>query len=270
MREDFDHFLPGLKMAHYRSRRGIKRKRGFYGGALSTSRKRARTSKWSAVKKLKSIANSRTAGFLGIEKKFFETSRAASALVAAVDWAGAEQDPTTLNCLNCPTKGDGEQNRDGRYITMRSIHVRGAIDWAAQGGQTAADDYGPVQVSLVLDMQTNAGSLSSEDVYVNQSANAFTVCQPLRNLEFTSRFRVLKTVTVYPQMATQTGDTADVSGQVKCFKMDVDLRGLRCQFKANAGTIGDIVDNSLHIVANATSITAAPRLNYNARLRFMG
>ena len=55
------------------------------------------------------LANYRTAGFLGIEKKFYDTSVSAVALGAPTDATGGEFDPSTTSMITTPAQGDGEQ-----------------------------------------------------------------------------------------------------------------------------------------------------------------
>ena len=117
------------------------------------------------------IANARTAGFLGLEKKFFDTAVAMVALTAPTDAAGGEIDPTALPgavaCLNAMAQGDGEQNRDGKKVVLKSVQVKGFVQ--KLGGELAAgpDSGTKVFVALVLDTQTNGAQLNSEDVFKN-------------------------------------------------------------------------------------------------------
>ena len=51
----------------------------------------------------------------------------------------------------------------------------------------------PGPLALVLDMQTNGATISSENVYKNVSASGALAASPFRNLQFIKRFKVLKT-----------------------------------------------------------------------------
>jgi len=102
----------------------------------------------------------------GIETKFFDSSFGATALAAPptnASWTAMEANPTTVLCLNCPQQGTGNNQRDGRFITMESLQVNGAISYASQADQTAADTLPIVKVWIILDRQTNGGTATVLD-----------------------------------------------------------------------------------------------------------
>ncbi len=224
-------------------------------------------------RRFRSAANIRTAGFLGIEVKFYDTSLATAGLLATTDATGGEFDPSATIKLNTVIRGDGEQNRDGKQISMRNITVRGVITIDKQANQTVSDEAPVIFIALVLDTQTNGATLNSEDVYTNKSANAKLAATPFRNLLFAKRFRVLKSLRFRlpdPNM-TYDGTNIEINGYHRQFEMFADLRGMKCNF--NAGTtedVANIIDNSLHIVGFCSSQNLGPDINYNARLRFVG
>ncbi len=217
--------------------------------------------------------NQRTAGFLGIELKFYDTSLVASGLLAPTDSAGGEHDPSATILLNTVIRGDSEQNRDGKQISMRSISIVGTVSVAKQANQTVSDEAPHVMIALVLDTQTNGATVNSEDVYKNQSANAALAASPLRNLLFAKRFRVLKTVKMDLPQAEMTydGTNIEINGYHVGWEMHADLNGMKVNY--NSGTtesVANIIDNSLHIIAFCSSQNLGPDINYNARLRFVG
>lgn len=217
------------------------------------------------------LRNVRTGGYLGIENKFYDTSKTGTALVAPADASGAEFDPTTGG-LNTVAQGDGESNRDGRNIAMHSIHINGTIFSNPQANQTATDQPGIVYIALVQDLQTNGAQLNSEDVFTNPSGQTYLAASPFRNLQYTKRFRVLKTK-VYklpnPNIGYD-GTNMEQQGVDIPFKMNVQLGGQKVNFSGTTAAIANIVDNSLHFVAYCSSTDLAPAIAYNARLRFSG
>lgn len=218
------------------------------------------------------VSNARIGGFLGIEKKFYDTSRAAVAIVASTDASGAEYDPAAVNCLNAPAQGDGESNRDGRQIRMKSLLVRGAVYCPSQADQTAADVSPTVRVMAVLDTQTNGAQLNSEDVFTNPAGSGTTATSPFRNLQYSKRFRVLasKKVQFPPFSPTWDGTNLEQCGQAKDFQMSVNLKDLVVNFVGTTAGVASVADNSIHIIAYTNSTAAAPTLSYNSRLRFVG
>lgn len=215
---------------------------------------------------------------LGVEKKYFDTALNASAIVsppATAAWAGLEQNPATLLCLNCPLQGSGATNREGRLINMDSIQLTGAVRMAAQADQTAADIQPIIKIWLVLDKQTNGGSATgfdSENLMTNPGTTALGGITPLRNMLFSKRYKVLKEILIDTAQLTITYDGANVeqSGREVTFQCFIPLKGMKVEFNANAGTVGDIVTNGLFICAATSNTTCAPALTYNARLRFRG
>jgi len=216
-------------------------------------------------------SNVRIGGFLGIENKFYDTSLTA-ALTASTNWAGAEHDPAGVLCISAPAQGDGESNRDGKKINITSAHVTGTIYCAAQANQTASDAAPVVFIALVLDMQTNGAQLNSEDVYTNPLGNSIANVNPLRNLQYSKRFKVLKTKTLQLPVPSITYDGTNIeqSGFVRSFRMDISKMALPVTFTATTAGVANVVDNSLHIIAVATNIDMAPAISYNARIRFVG
>lgn len=214
--------------------------------------------------------NLRTGGFLGIEKKFFD-SGAVVALTSPTDATGGEVDPASYDCLNCVPQGDGESERDGRQISMSRIFIHGTITCAPQINQTAIDRGSTNTIWLVLDTQTNGAQLDSEDV-LTQSANAEIAPLCFRNLQYSKRFRILarKTVTIPPPPVSWDGTNIEQGGYSKYFSMQANLRGMKVNFSNTSAVVASITDNSLHVIAFTNNTTMAPTINYFARLRYYG
>jgi len=252
---------------------------GAFGGATASGRAafRARSARRGVVaRRARAMLNRRTAGFLGIEKKFYDTMLVATALGADTGMAGGEYDPSATSMISTPAQGDTEQNRDGKRIVIKSVQVRGIVTTDGLTAQanlssaTACETF----VALVLDTQTNGAQLNSEDVYKNLQAQASGVAQPLRNLLFANRFRVLKEwqMTLKPSVASNNASAATISvnGDLQEFEAFIPL-DLNVNF--NSGTtasVANVIDNSLHIIAFASSTAMTPKISYNARIRFMG
>lgn len=215
----------------------------------------------------------------GVEKKYFDSVKVQSAISAPADAEDGEQDPATLLCLNCPAQSDGPQGRDGRQISMDSINIKGVISCPGTEDEANPDVYPTIFVALVLDRQTNAAQLNSEDVFHNPGSNAVLATSPYRDLDFTKRFKVLKTVTIKPIDFTSslasvpiTSTTYAHNGVDVPFSMFYDLKGMKVNFLAaqTESVIAAIADNSLHVIAYASNVTAGPLISYNSRLRFRG
>lgn len=220
----------------------------------------------------RSMLNNRTAGFLGVEKKFYDTTLAASAIATSTDATGGELDPSATSMISTPAQGDGEQQRDGKKIVIESVQVKGTVYQAVSANQTSGIQERQAFLALVLDMQTNAAQLNSEDVFKNLAGDAFGAVNPLRNLLQSSRFKVLRIEKINMPIphASWDGTNIEIGGATCSFDWFVKFPGGGLPVNFNAGTtasVANVVDNSLHVIGFAT---AALSLTYNARIRFMG
>lgn len=248
---------------------GVQSKRRKYTryGRAGTSRRYRRRSKTTGV-----YANPRIGGFLGTELKFYDQSLEAGALTAPTNATGGEHDPSSTVMIMSVGQGDGETNRDGRSIVMMSIGLKGMVRIPRAIDQTVLKDTCIVFIALVLDTQTNATQINSEDVYLNKSADANLATMPFRNLENSRRFTVLKTRTLsigHPQVSWD-GTNIEQAGMTRRWDMFVNLNKMKVNFKGTTQTIANITDNSLHVIAWCSNVDLAPVLYYNSRLRFVG
>lgn len=232
----------------------------------------ATRSRGAVARAARAMMNTRTAGFLGIETKFYDTNLNLTGISTATDCSGAELDPSATSMISTPAVGDGEQNRDGKRIVIKSVQLAGTLRGAPQANQTAVDDQPIVFVALVLDTQTNGAQLNSEDVYKNLNNQTATLAKPLRNLLFAQRFKVLKSASFQMPAPTVTYDGTNIEqgGTQVNFEWFLPME-LPVNF--NAGTtssVANVIDNSLHVIAFVTSPDVAVSLAYNARIRFQG
>lgn len=227
------------------------------------------------------VANAVSMGFMGIEKKFLDTTRTVTGVVSAGPLTGGEYDPTLtsgpgsgsggcVGCLSCPAQNDTEQGRDGKRIVIDSLIIKGfVVD--SESASEAASAARKVFVAIVLDTQTNGAQLNSEDVFKNLSGAADQAVDPMKNLLFGNRFRILKSqlYDLTPTGVAAAGSLA-TNGVRRDFDWYIPFKG-GLPVNMNAGTTADVanvIDNSIHVVAFAT--TATTYIAYNARIRFQG
>lgn len=216
--------------------------------------------------------NTRSGGFLDIETKFLDTGLLASTITAPTDASGGEHDPATTNCLNPIGQGDGESQRDGRKCVMKNVFVTGSVNGSTLTDQADAVSNCTVHIALVLDTQTNATQLSSEQVFKNPMADARSAAYVLRNKQYTSRFQVLDRVTLTTPMQTMSTDAANtttIAGYKVPFKLGKKIN-IPVFFSNTTGNVSTITDNSLHIIAYADNVESTPKLTYNSRVNFEG
>lgn len=234
--------------------------------SIQKAASRQRAAKMAAVRQ---VANLRTGGFIGMELKFYDLYHAAT-LASSATMAGLEQDPGTELCLNGMASDTDPSTRDGRQITMKNIYISGHI--YDNGGPAAGTVQTQiVYIALVLDTQTNRAQLNSEDVFVNPGG-ATSCIAPLRNLEYSKRFRVLDHVRLeVPVDLVWQGTTTEHCYRRVPFKLAAKLDKV-VNFvdpSTAASGVSAITDNSLHIIACATD-NAVVGISYNSRLRFVG
>ncbi len=214
----------------------------------------------------------RRAPVRGMELKFYDTTLVDSNIATSTDGSGIEEDPSATIVLNSVTQGDGEQQRDGRKMIMKSIFVSGLCSVGPQNDQTVGEVPPDIAIWLVLDKQTNGATIVSENVFTNKSADILGSTSMMRNLLFTSRYKILDKVSFTMQSPPQSGDSTnfDVQGMVVKWKLSANLNNLGVLFTGTTESVANITDNSLHILATCTSVTFSPTITYNGRLRFIG
>lgn len=206
------------------------------------------------------------------ERKYFDSENTGTAIaVSGTTWAGGELDPTTLNTLFCPTQGDDYNNRSGRKIQVLAIKMRGYLQCVKQADQTGGDNPLLARIILVQDRQTNAAQLNAEDVILSGGANV--AHSMFQNPAFFGRFRVLKDKTIVLQNPNSTydGTNLEVNGITKPFKMNIKFRKpVVMHFNStNGGSVADIVDNSFHMIGNASNGDLAVSILYKCRTTFI-
>lgn len=200
------------------------------------------------------------------ELKFLDTYLTAQSLGTTV--AGSEVDPATFLCLNAIAQGDGESNRDGRQVVVKSINIRGDVSQTAIQDQADARASTVVRLLLVKDKQTNGAQLNAEDVLLDTSG---LDVHSHRNLQYEQRFEVLWDKTIQLDFTTSQSDgvnTASTAGQKKPFHIYKKL-DMPVNFTDTTAVVGSIADNSLHLIALAT-VAGSCTISYQARCRFFG
>ena len=209
----------------------------------------------------------------GLELKFYDTSAAGNTLTTNTDGSGSEQNPSATIALSTIVQGDGEQNRDGRRATFESIYINGSIDYPTQVNQTTPEIQFDVFIALVLDTQTNGILLDSESVYLNVGGATGTGTLLQRNLRQSKRFQVLKTrrVLMPVPFAVFDGTNFEQYGARRHWQLYHTFRTpIVANYSGTTETIANSTDNSLHLLAFASSAVQAPTISYSSRLRFRG
>lgn len=249
---------------------------GFKQGGRKGNVKRRRVIK--APRKPRTVMNRRTGGYIGIKTKFFDCGGETLIIPNSVDFSGCELDPNVDNAgaataylaLGVPPVGTGESERVGDEITVKQIDINGLLRLVTTPGSIATPQK--VFLALVLDTQTNAAQLNAEDVYVNPSTSAYTYASPFRNMQYTKRFKVLRTfecVLKPNNYGPLAGPTYYAGDDMMSFRWTVPVDIVQ-QMSGVGSTVTSISSNSFHIVGNSTgSVNTDVGLDYNARIRYV-
>jgi len=208
--------------------------------------------------------NIRTAGFLGIEKKFYDKTFSGEIGVAV---ANAVSDPAAnASCLNAVEQGDGESQRDGRKIVIKSVQVRGDIRGQIEQNQDDVNKAKVVRILLVQDRQTNGAQMTGTQMLTG----ATNVEHAYYNLQYSQRFKVLYDKTFVLQcntVGTDGANTNSVGFSAASFKIFRNVN-IPVTFTSTAENIANIADNSLHMLALSSETNVD--LAYESRIRFVG
>lgn len=228
--------------------------------------------------------NSRSGGFLGIEKKFVDLHLNNHLISNSANASGYECQPANNHlCLNAVGSGSGESQRDGRHIQAVSLNVRGIVDWGRTDAAVVAREECYITVWVVKDTQTNGATISSENVLKNSNGNTIMAPFVHNNLENTSRYRIMgkKTLKLTPKLAVSNTEVpVEVAGDQAAYDHNNSIGMMQSKFefyfnlderisyKSTGTTVADIVDTSYHVLAAASH--TGPRMFYASRFRYIG
>lgn len=249
-----DEGLPDLRGSRY----GPRNMRRGGGGAYPTRDDYAAAAALALT--LPGARNTRTGGYIGIEKKFVDYEYEAT---VASTLAGSEADPTEL-AISAIAQGDGQSNRDGRRCVLRSVHVKGFLAFAPSG----ATSHGPCRIVVLLDTQTNGAQFNAEDVFVDPTDTSHDAIT-FRNLQYQKRFRVLGE---FSYDLNSPGGGATPMTVSKSFQLHKEFKsGIPVEHTGTTAAVASISDNSIHVLAVCgTGVAAQVTLRYYSRVRFVG
>lgn len=254
--------------------------------------KRARRSRRRTGNLRRAIQNQRIGGYLGIERKFFDTqydqqisigfqgnSDPTGTMIQGNDTSSISG--TKMVPFNAVSQGDGENERDGRVMSWRQLHIQGSIEYVADVISGNGLNLPIVRVVLVLDKQCN-GALPEPGAIFDipgapssnrQSVNAF------RNLENTQRFTVLADRLINfkdvngTQWVNAAGNDKSTGQRMQIpFSFHKKFSDIRTNFTGTTSTISAIKDNALYLMAWRTTDGTQEdlHLRLKSRFRFVG
>lgn len=222
-------------------------------------------------------SNTQTYGRMGRAQKYFDAIASARPIPTSANAAGLEIDPLTTLCLFSPTQNSGNSGRNGRVVLAKSIYIRGAIEFNPVSGATSASQSRQlVTLYLVLAKKCNGTQPASEDVFQQLNTLAIGGSMLVRNMNNIMNYDVLKkweipaSVDPIPYFDVESAAVRYYQpGQIVPFEWYVK-KDMHFNFSSDDGTVGDLVDNSLHFMAvRADSGGATCEVTYNCRTQFV-
>lgn len=253
-----------------------RRDAGFKQGGRKGNVKKRRVIR--APRKPRTVMNRRTGGFIGVKTKYFDTAGVALTVPESAAWTGCELDPNTASggaavaygAIGVPAVGNGENARIGDEITVKQIDINGYVVLDPDTGTLSSP--AKIFLALVLDTQTNGAQLNSEDVYTNPSASGTLPGNPFRDMQYTKRFKVLRTfecVLKPNEVGVLAGPAYYASNDMQSFRWTVPVEIVQQMFDVGS-TVASISTNSFHVVGCSSGVTNGEVfLYYNARIRFI-
>jgi len=219
--------------------------------------------------KAQSLLNQRTVGYIGLETKFIDYSKGATAL----DWrlSHANHSPTTQGCLNAIATGDGSSNRDGRKCNLQSLHINGCLLFPEVLANTSTKSQ--ARLLIVVDTQTNKQQVTNLGEILHNSTNANEEGNHIylfRELASTKRFKIL-----YDKTYVLNPNSKDNAMQ-KNFKINIQLKGMPVNYDngvSSNGHVNTIYDNAIYVFAlsdGSNTDVMKVFLEYVSRVRFTG
>ncbi len=190
---------------------------------------------------------------LGVEKKFFDGSKGNT----NVSSAGTIADDSLVEIA----QGDGESNRDGRKVIIKSIHVKGLCKADATSVPTETGNR--IRIVMYQDKQANGATATVADLLEDSDINGF------RNLTNSGRFNFMYDRSYdLNNMAGAFDGTNDQFGELHLgFSINKTCE-IPVQFSSTTGAITEITSNNIGMMfideeGNST-------IQYRWRVRFVG
>jgi len=225
------------------------------------------------------FANPRSGGFIGIEYKFLDCAWNQVTINSSTDGSSGELQPSSgcTDCISMPSQGDGESQRDGRTFVIKEVWVSGVIDENAKSDQADVGEGFGMFFALVLDTQANGATIVSENVYTNPTAHAQAMLpQPLRNLQFSKRFKILDSRYVRNGGMYSAADNAGTTNFTASTimqnspKISLNWKGnIKVETQGTTADIANATDNAIHVIAYNGSSQVRSFIG-KSRMRFVG
>ncbi len=172
---------------------------------------------------------------------------------------------TILAGLNHIAQGNGESERIGRKVTVRSLRIKGHYQFPSTA--TVADQDQRLRIVVYCDKQTN-GTVATVPL-IHSLAGTVNI-NSFRNLANVSRFNILydKFYDIRVEAVAASND-ANVP-MLRGFKFNLTGMNIPLEFDETAtdGSIATIRTNNIGVYAIAARPMESPNITFIARIRY--
>jgi len=157
--------------------------------------------------------------------------------------------------------GDTLNNRDGAVVHVKSLQIRGLLNYVPGAAANAAST---MYIYIVQDKQCNGAAAAITDVLTSTAMKS-----ALGNVPNQYRFKILKRIVV--PMISSAGVTTAYNNVVSPVEEYIKLNGLELRYTASAGAITDLASNNIFLLAGTDGGSDdLCSFEGTARLRFTG
>lgn len=196
-----------------------------------------------------------------------------TALSVTADASGGVISPTGTDRILGVDQGPNQYQRNGNHIFVESIQLRGMLWHEGDPVSLAVNLDCWAVLSLCLDVQTNNSQCTSQQIFSNFSGSSRANVVPLRNMDLSNRFSVLKTELFDLSSTTLTLDPTAIppefswGGRGHPVDFFVPLKRV-VNFNSTTAGILSMRDLSAHLVGFCNNSSSTVSFIGHARIRF--
>lgn len=187
----------------------------------------------------------------GAELKRVVFERAGATVLQTV--AGANQNPTTENCLNWIAQGDSATTRTGNDVTLKCLKLKIGIGQSLSSAAGVPIENTQARIVVVLDTQPNRAAITPANVFTD-TANAGNSTQAYRNWNYKDRYVILYDKRILCRSYSQCLGNSNVFYATRTripLEVNIDLEGIITKYiGGGAGSgVGSIITNAISLLA---------------------
>lgn len=211
------------------------------------------------------------------ELKYLDCSFVGNQIKASTDASGGSVTPTggCVGCISVPAQGYGNQERLGQEYYIHNVQLSGVFTRIAATTSVSPTPLPLIFIALVWNKQSNFTGATSNWVFDNVTGSVNGMFPyPQRNMEYTKKYKVLKTYLIKPGAGLNFNDAVGTGAYTHAhnptFKMKYVFRKpLKVKCNGDAANVNVVVDNSLSVIMYS-DINNLYTFTGKSRLRFTG